>query len=307
MRLDLDLLERFEAGLNPQRVELSSVPAVIIGYGEISAIFQINGDDAVAYKRMPLFSSRPAAVAYAGLYETYCRLLGEAGLLLPKSATAIVEIPGRPVVLYIGQQALPARWFGHQLIHRLSPDRLGLLIRRIMAQQEKIQEFNRARLPGLEIAVDGQLSNWAIDGEIETGPLYFIDTSTPFIRRNGRHELDVSLLLKAVPAPLRGLTGRLLAGGVLDRYFDARKNRIDLAANLYKEQRPDLVPVALTAINDALPDELPPVREKEVAAYYRSDRMIWRLFLALRRADRFFATRLLGRRYEFILPGKIRR
>ena len=50
MELDRDLLERFEAGLNPQQVEQSSVPAAIIGYGEISAIFRIAGDTTVAYK-----------------------------------------------------------------------------------------------------------------------------------------------------------------------------------------------------------------------------------------------------------------
>jgi hypothetical protein len=34
---------------------------------------------------------------------------------------------------------------------------------------------------------------------------------------------------------------------------------------------------------------------------------IWIVFLGLRRLDRFFTTRLLWKRYEFILPGKIKR
>jgi hypothetical protein len=33
----------------------------------------------------------------------------------------------------------------------------------------------------------------------------------------------------------------------------------------------------------------------------------WIVFLELQRLDRFFTTRLLRRRYEFILPGKIKR
>ena len=46
---------------------------------------------------------------------------------------------------------------------------------------------------------------------------------------------------------------------------------------------------------------------KDVEKYYREDKMIWQLFLAFRRVDRFLTTKLLRRRYEFILPGKIER
>jgi hypothetical protein len=35
--------------------------------------------------------------------------------------------------------------------------------------------------------------------------------------------------------------------------------------------------------------------------------MLWRLFLAFRRIDRWLKTRLLRRRYGFILPGRIQR
>ena len=55
MNIDVDLLQRFEAGIDPQHLERSDVPATLIGYGEISAIFRL-GDAPVAYKRMPLFS-----------------------------------------------------------------------------------------------------------------------------------------------------------------------------------------------------------------------------------------------------------
>ena len=64
MELDQDLLDRFEAVLNPRQVDSSSVPAIIIGFGEISAIFQIDGDASVAYKRLPLFPSRKWGVLF---------------------------------------------------------------------------------------------------------------------------------------------------------------------------------------------------------------------------------------------------
>jgi hypothetical protein len=47
--------------------------------------------------------------------------------------------------------------------------------------------------------------------------------------------------------------------------------------------------------------------EAEVTQYYRQDKLIWTLFLAFRRLDRWVTTKLFRRRYEFILPGKIKR
>ena len=308
MRLDHDLLTRFETGLDPRWLERSSPPAQVVGFGEISAIFHINGDETVVYKRLPLFTTRTAADRYAGLHEEYCRLLIRAGLRLPESATAVVAVPRRPFVLYIAQQTLPASRFGHRLIHRLPEDGVAALLRRIIAQQQLIRTFNQTVGPDLKIAVDGQLSNWAVDdGDVDAGPIVFVDTSTPFIRRRGQHQLDTALLLRSVPVFIRPLLSGLLVKDILDRYFDLRRNLIDLVANLFKEQRPDLIPLAVAVINEVLAGEFQPLREREVASYYRTDKYIWAVFLTLRRLDRWVATRLLRRRYEFILPGDIRR
>ena len=93
----------------------------------------------------------------------------------------------------------------------------------------------------------------------------------------------------------------------MNRYYDPRKVFTDLTANLYKEKRPDLVPAALDLVNRHLGGEETPLEVKEVDRYYREDKFIWSLFLALRRMDRWMKLRLLGKRYEFILPGKIER
>ena len=50
-----------------------------------------------------------------------------------------------------------------------------------------------------------------------------------------------------------------------------------------------------------------PLSKSEVDRYYREDKLIWVVFSGLRRLDRFITTRLLWKRYEFILPGKIKR
>jgi len=46
---------------------------------------------------------------------------------------------------------------------------------------------------------------------------------------------------------------------------------------------------------------------KEIEKYYKEDKFNWQLFLSVRRMDRFLNTKLLGKRYEFTLPGTIKR
>jgi hypothetical protein len=93
----------------------------------------------------------------------------------------------------------------------------------------------------------------------------------------------------------------------MNRYYNPRQVYMDLAANLYKEQRPDLIPLMVATINRYLTTDQKPLSEAEVASYYREDKLIWTLFLAFRRVDRWIKRCLLHRRYEFILPGKIKR
>ncbi len=114
-----ELLYEFEKGLNPQKLADSKIPARIVGYGEISAIFEIEADNIHVYKRLPLFDSLSAAEHYRQMYLEYCRLLVKAGLFLPTHDTRIVAVLGRPAALYIAQKKLPDANFGHKLIHHL--------------------------------------------------------------------------------------------------------------------------------------------------------------------------------------------
>ena len=306
MDIDIDLLQRFEAGLDPQHLERSEVPAELIGFGEISAIFRM-GDAPVAYKRMPLFASLSDAEAYCDMYRNYCDLLGRAGLTLPKTDTALVAIPGRPVALYIAQEMLPAESIGNRLMHTLPVQDASALVERVVGEMKKVWAFNETVGPDQEIALDGQISNWAdveTDGEER---IVYIDTSTPFIRNGGVHQLDPELLLQAAPGFLRWLVRWLFVADVLNRYYDPRLVLIDLAGNLFKEQLPDLVAPAIDTINLAMGDAIAPLTVDEVEKYYREDKFIWALFLFLRRMDRWLTTRLMRSRYEFILPGKIKR
>ncbi len=305
MKIDEDLLHRFEAGLNPQDIKGSAISAELLGYGEISAIFRIQGDASVAYKRLPLFSDRAAAEEYKENYYEYCGLLTEAGLTIPESRAPIVEVPERPTAIYITQAQLPTERFGHKLIHVLEETEIEALIERIVLEIGKVWRFNEAHPLGPELAIDGQVSNWA--WLEEASELCYIDTSTPLYRKAGVEQLDPELLLQAAPSFLRWIIRWLFLEDVMNRYYDSRLVFIDLAANLYKEQRPDLIGPTVEIINRRLPNGVAHIAVEEVGKYYREDKFIWGLFLALRRLDRWITTKLLGKRYEFILPAKIER
>ncbi|MDP2862908.1 MAG: DUF6206 family protein [Desulfobacterales bacterium] len=306
MNIDHDLLKKFEAGLNPQNLKDSSVPAVILGFGEISTVFQIGGCAGIAYKRMPLFKDIASAERYAGQFLEYCNLLAESGLKLPESQTVIVALPGRPVVLYIAQKILPPERFAHKLIHILNPDETVKMMEKILSHIELVWSFNREKKPLFELALDGQLSNWVFPENL-SGELYFVDTSTPLYRKNGVEQLDPELLLRSAPGFLRWMLRLFFLDDVMNRYYDRRQVCIDLAANLYKEQKPELLSLTVEMMNGMVFGKENPLSAGEVEKYYSTDRMIWALFLAFRRIDRFIKTKILMKRYEFILPGKIKR
>jgi len=307
MVIDGELLERFETGLDPQRLDRSAIPARLIGFGEISAIFQIADDADRAYKRMPLFKTVPEAETYATMYHTYCRRLTQSGLNLPESDTHVVALPRRPVVLYITQAQVPADCIANRLIQDQDKAQFETLLKKIMEAMALFWRYNDALGPEMELAIDGQISNWALTAAGPAEKLYYLDTSTPFIRQNGVEQLDPELLLQAAPSFVRWLIRWLFVDDVMNRYYDPRQVLIDLAANLIKEQRPDLIAPAVQLINAYLPAEEPQVTSAEVQKYYREDKFIWSIFLAFRKLDRTLTTTFARKRYEFILPGKIKR
>ena len=171
----------------------------------------------------------------------------------------------------------------------------------------KPERFCEKNKPGLEVALDGQLSNWVLLEEEGESRLCFVDTGTPLIKKEGKNLLDPDLLLQAAPKPLRGLIKWLFADDVMNRYYDIEKNMIDLVANLYKEQKPELIPMFIDVVNKKLPDGVRLLTAKGIVSYYREDKFIWWLFLGLRRIDCWLSTKIFKNRYEFILPGKIKR
>ena len=301
-----ELLYEFEKGLNPQKPADSKIPARIVGYGEISAIFEIEADNIHVYKRLPLFDSLSAAEHYRQMYLEYCRLLVKAGLFLPTHDTRIVAVLGRPAALYIAQKKLPDANFGHKLIHHLNDGSSLDLIEDAIREIAKIWNFNSANKPDIELAIDGQLSNWVRDSE-NNQRLCYIDTSTPLFCKQGVEQQNPELLIKSAPGFLRWIIRLFFLQDVMTRCYIPRLVFMDLIANLHKEQKPELIEPAIECVNAHLPHDQAPLTKTEVDKYYREDKLIWMVFLGLRRLDRFVTTRLVWKRYEFILPGKIKR
>ena len=91
MEIDDERLYRFEEGLDPRFPERSAVPVAIVGYGEISAIFQIDGDDEHVFKRLPLFDSRPSPPD--ALEAVLLRLAGAVSEQLAATPLALQKCP----------------------------------------------------------------------------------------------------------------------------------------------------------------------------------------------------------------------
>lgn len=296
------ILEHFEQGLDPANPGASDVKFFILGYGEISTVFTMEEAPDSAFKRMPLFRTPDEIRDYGIIYRKYCAYLEEAGVKLPDSSLAEVSIEGRPGVLYIIQERHDPSGFCHTLIHGSSEEEVKNILVRVCEIINRVWNFNASQQE-VQLAIDGQLSNWTF----ENGIVYYVDTSTPLFRINGKEQMDPALILNTAPGFLRWILRLFFLDDVMDRYYDPRSVFIDLVANLHKEQRPDLILPALTVVNNYLQEGIRPITEKDIHNYYREDRIIWALFLIFRKFDRWLTTKILGKRYEFILPGKIKR
>jgi hypothetical protein len=310
MNIDQRDIDRFEKHLNPAEPDNSGIPFKILGYGEISSIFQMEKYPEVAFKRLPVFPDRQSAQRYRDQYFAYASHLKEAGIRLPDEDLFITRhSPGRPHVLYLAQALFEKECFCNQLIHTLDQDRIAGMLEEIIQALHTVWRYNESAMPGIEIALDAQLSNWVWPIENGKRNLYLIDTSTPFLRIKGKEQLDVKLLLRSIPFIIRLFIRFINLDDVVARYYDRRIVFLDIIGNLVKEQVPELIPFFVDHVNKALENtfDLNPISRSEVDAYYQKDKLIWTAFSALRRMDRFVTAKIFKKPYEFILPGKVKR
>ncbi len=321
LKIDTDLLIEFEEGLNPSRPEASLIPARVLGYGEISTVFEILHEDQsdIAFKRMPLFDNMDQVERYRDVYNRYHEHFKRIGIDIPDYGSVAIETKKGRIVLYLYQKRLPAGSIGNSMIHQISESGVHNLVLTILKQLNKVWEFNRQERPNFEVAIDGQISNWAVrdynqdSSDLEQGEdLLYLDTSTPLFRVNGEEQLDVELFLKPTPPVIRWYLKKYYLHGIVDRYYDFRKVVIDLIANFLKEQRSELVPGLIDLVNnyfstEASERDIEPITLEEIEEYYKDDASTWKLYLRMRKAHRFIKTKILRGYYAYILPKEIQR
>jgi uncharacterized protein DUF6206 len=321
LKIDKDLLKRFEKGLDPRNPEENEVPTTVLGYGEMSTVFSIGeeGHRDFAYKRMPIFNNMDEADKYIAMYNEYNEFLNKTiGITVPTFDAKIIEDDDGRLVMFGVQKILDPASMGHKVIHAVSDDEIMLMVRLILREVKKAFDYNKKNKK-ITVTVDAQISNWAIRDFDPKNPkitdktkFYFIDTTTPFIKKNGVEQLDPELLLRAAPSFLVWLIRWLFLEDVMTRYYDFHLSTIDLIANFYKEQRKDLIPALIDVANDFFRTEakdldIEPITRKKVDSYYKEDALIWRLWMFFRKVDRFIKTKIMRKSYPFILPGKVKR
>lgn len=267
----------------------------VIGYGEVTIAVKlttVHGD--LACKRLVPFSSREAAERTAALIASYIVELTDAGIDVVETETPILPRP-EGHVLYCVQPLLRPGTLGPDFLRGKAAEEAGPYVRRIFEQ------IRGAVTPRL--APDGQLSNWAIDGD----RIRYLDVGTPFLRdEDGEDLFDFTEQTRALPAPVRVIVNRFLLRGILDNYHSIRGQAMDFLGNLIKEGLADLFPPLIPLANEVFALS-PEIDEKEVRAHYESDAQTYAFIQAARRADRWVYRKLLRKPYPYLLPPRIER
>ena len=323
MQINVDRLKTFEETINTIHPEKGVIPINVLGYGEISLVFEFAEEyEGVAYKRLPIFENETQIQRHIQAYQQYHNLLNDLNVTIPEEDAVWLKANDGTYVLYCAQAKIDPETIGNRILHhQISDEEIYTLVRIIMRKLSKIWLYNK-RSSDTQIGIDGQISNWAVVGYSPDNPqisdesdLIYIDTSTPMYRIDNIEAMEPVLFLKSAPSFLRWLLKALFLEEVIDRYYDFRLVTIDLLANFYKEQRPELIPGAINVINDFFNDEvseleIEPLTPKEINKYYNGflgDKQIWVIFQTARRIDRFLQTKILRRKYNFYLPGAIKR
>ncbi len=270
----------------------------VLGYGEITLVLAWRGEaGAFACKRLPPVTDRARLERYRALFEEYVARLEAGGVRVLDTTFELLTRPDGRHVGWCVQPILPVETLGPRWLRAAD---LAVGARFLGAVCARI-----AAWVGGVVGLDGQLSNWARVGE---EPVY-LDLTTPLLRDGaGREQIDLGLLLSALPALVRWPVRRFLARRLLDHYYSPRAVLLDLLANLQKERLDRWLEPGLALANERLAARgAPPLSEGEVRRYYREDARTWGLLLTLRRIDRWWQRRVRGRVYPFLLPPPIAR
>ena len=240
------------------------------------------------------------------------------GITIPDQRIQIHPVAEDRIRLYVLQRKCDTPAVGNQLIQRFTEDESATLLEMILSELKKVWAYNQSNQQ-IKVAIDGQISNWVLDNFDPkndqfsgTEILVYIDTSSPLYRIDGQEQLNPELFLKSTPFFLRPIIRALFLQEVLDRYYDLHLVVVDLIANFFKEGRAGFIPKMIATANHFFSTQMAdfniePITEQEVTKYYKNDAFIWKFYLAARKIDRLITEKILRKKYEFRLPGKVKR
>ncbi len=320
MKIDVELLRELERTIDPMHPEKGKIPVKVLGSGEISVVIEIvNHPENLVYKRMPIFKNEKQVKKHEFVVKKYCQLLqNRIHINLPEHDIVWFKDTKGRIAFYGVQKKLIPESIGNNVIHQVSDDEVEMLVLLALKEMKKVWTFNKEN-PNLKIGMDSQISNFAIIDYDPKNPkvdenskLIYVDTLTPFIRINGKEAMDLKLVVSSVPTILRGPLYYIFGPGVVEGYYTWRTASIDLIANFFKEQRPELIPRLVKAANNFFKQEagefnIEPFDVEEIKKYYKLDKFIWELLQRLRKIDRFFKVKLFRKEYPFYIPEKIQR
>jgi hypothetical protein len=343
MELDREFLQKLENTLDTLHPERGKIPLKVIGFGEISLVFEIVNDPlgVIAFKRLPIFDSVAQVEHHIEIYTKYNELFRDLGINMPdfgavwvyrqpskkktaqpqeKAKGSKADSPSEPtpITLYCAQHKLPSASICNRVIHEVPEEDVKRLVQALLRETKKVWDYNLA-YPENAIGMDTQISNWALIDYDPAAPrvpdnpqLFYLDTSTPLFRVNNVEQIEGKLFLTSAPGFLRWTLDGSVLSGVINRYYDWKLTTIDIIANFYKEQLPERIPGLIEVANDFFTKEapehkIPQITREELDKYYKSDKRIWSVFQALRRLDRWIKTKIRRMNYDFYLPGRIKR
>lgn len=285
---DLFIHRRFSKDLKMMFREALSIG--ILGYGEVSQVMSLakesgrgTAGSALAYKKMPPFPDRESVEAYAELFNRYHELLKEIGLNPPEHGIRQITRDDGTVTVFVTQARLPTESVASNIIGLVPSEDLITFFRMVLEEVRKIAMFN-ASSPDISVGIDVRIANWGVAGFSPLNPrirgdetLYFVDTSTPLIRKNGEELLAPGFIPASAPFYMRGSARSQYLLESINRYYTTREIVVDLIADFITEKRPDAVPPLVEEANRFLKDRLDgfgiePITEKEVRKSHRRER-----------------------------------
>jgi len=208
MKINIELLKEFERTIDTLHPETGKIPIKILGFGEISLVFEIIGDpEQLAYKRIPIFDNEKQVRRHVWAYNEYCRILEkEIGLILPNHNVIWFLDDNGKIQFYSIQAKIDPESVGNKIIHQVSDDEVELLILLVLREIKKVWAINKEKAD-IEVGLDGQISNFVLmdydsknPAVNENSKLLYLDTSTPMLRKSGVESMEAELFLNSTPS-----------------------------------------------------------------------------------------------------------